>query len=83
MKFETLAYLKDGKYRIPVLKELNKSPKLPSELAFNLGISRVSISRILRSLKEKGMVEPHSKESRSIVYTITDDGKIALQGCLK
>ncbi len=83
MKLETLAFLKDGKYRIAVLKELSESPKLPSEIAYKLNISRVSISRILKTLKEKGMVESHSKDSRAIVYSITNEGIITLKECLK
>lgn len=83
MKLETLAFLKDGKYRIAILKELTGSPKLPSEIAFKLNINRASVSRILRILKEKGMVTAHSKDSRAIVYAITDDGKSALMECMK
>ena len=83
MKLETLAFLKDGKYRIAGLKELSESPKLPSEIAYKLNISRVSISRILKTLKEKGMVESHSKDSRAIVYSITNEGIITLKECLK
>jgi DNA-binding MarR family transcriptional regulator len=83
VKLETLAFLKDGKYRIAVLKELSESPKLPSEIAYKLNISRVSISRILKTLKEKGMVESHSKDSRAIVYSITNEGIITLKECLK
>ena len=83
MKLETIAFLKDGKYRITVLKELNESPKLPSEIAFKLNISRASLSRILRALKEKGMVESHSKDSRTIVYSITNEGLVTLKECLK
>lgn len=83
MKLETLAFLKDGKYRIAAMRELSESPKLPSEIAFKLNVSRASVSRILRTLKEKGMVESHSKEGRAIVYTITEEGKSALKECLK
>ena len=83
LKLETLAFLKDGKYRIAVLKELSESPKIPSEIAFKLNISRASISRILRTLKENGMVESHSKASRVILYSITEEGKSALRECLK
>lgn len=83
MKFETIAFLKDGKYRIAVLKELNESPKLPSEIALKLNISRASISRILKTLKDSGMVESHSKNGRAIVYSITEEGESGLRECLK
>lgn len=81
--FEAIAFLKDGKYRIIVLKELSESPKLPSEIAFKLNISRASISRILRTLKDKDMVESYSKNSRTIVYSITNEGLKTLGACLK
>lgn len=83
MKLEKIAFLKDGKYRIAILKELSESPKLPSEIAFKLNISRASLSRILRTLKEKGMVESHSKNSRTIVYSISIEGVDTLRECLK
>ena len=83
MRLETLAFLKDGKYRVAILKELTNSPKLPSEIAFNLEINRASVSRILRIMKEKGMVQSHSGEGRVVLYTITEEGKNALQECLK
>lgn len=83
MKLERVAFLKDGKYRIAILKELSGSPKLPSEIAFKLNISRASISRILKSLKEKGMVESHSEDSRTIVYSISKEGLNTLKECLK
>ncbi len=83
LNLETLAFLKDGKYRITVLRMLSDSPKLPSEIAYELNISRVSASRILKALKEKGMVESHSNGSRAVVYSITEEGLLALKECLK
>ncbi len=83
MNLEIIAFLKDGKYRIAVLKELSESPKLPSEIAFKLKINRASVSRILRALMEKGMVESHSNDSRAIIYSITEEGLLALKECLR
>lgn len=79
MDLEILAFLKDGKYRIAILKQLTDSPKLPSEIAFNLNISRASVSRILRIMREKGMVKSHSGKGRVVLYTITENGNNALE----
>ena len=78
MDLNIVGFLKDGKYRIMVLNELNKSPSLPSELAKKLDINRASISRILRDLKEKNLIECTSDNSRTIVYSITKEGKSML-----
>ena len=80
MDLNLIGFLKDGKYRIMVLNELNKSHSLPSELAKKLNINRASISRILRDLKEKNLIECTSDNSRTIIYSITKDGKNILGG---
>ena len=75
MDLEIMGFLKDGKYRKLALKELNSSPALPSELANKLQINRASISRILRDLKERNLIESVSSNTRTIVYKLTDKGK--------
>lgn len=75
MELELLGYIKDGKYRLKTLKLLNNSPSLPSELANKLNISRSSMSRILRNLKEKMLVTSSRSSSRTLIYSITDKGK--------
>ncbi|MGC8483870.1 MAG: MarR family transcriptional regulator [Thermodesulfobium sp.] len=71
--------MKDGKYRLKFLAEIANSPKLPSELASKFNISRVSVSRILKDLKEMGLIESFQSNSRTILYSITDEGKRALR----
>lgn len=75
MDLETIGFLKDGKYRKLALEELNKSPALPSELADKLQINRASISRILRDLKERDLIESISSNTRTVIYKLTKKGK--------
>jgi len=79
MDINLIAFIKDGPYRSKVLKELNDSPKIPSELAENLEIHRSSMSRILSNLEEKGLIRSSKKEGRTVVYVLTDDGKELLE----
>lgn len=78
MDLNLLSYLKDGKYRIKTLELLYESPYISSELAEKLNVNRASMSRILRSLKEKELVVPSTNNSRTVVYCITENGKNAI-----
>ena len=69
-----LNWVKDGEYRIKVLKLLKNKTYLPSELAKELDINRASISRILKALNEKKLVDRLSTKSRTITYLITKKG---------
>lgn len=75
MDLNLIVFLKDGKYRIEILKLLSKQHYLPSELATKLNINRASISRILKDLKDKELIISSSNNSRTIIYSITDLGK--------
>ena len=57
MDLNKIGFLKDGKYRLKILKEISIAPQLPSELADKLNLKRESVSRILRDLKEKNMMD--------------------------
>ena len=79
MELEVVGFLKDGKYRIQILKELNKTPLLPSEIAEKLGLHRSSVSRILNDMKKWDLIKSASKNSRTIIYSITKKGKKNLE----
>lgn len=79
MDLEMISFLKDGKYRLKVLRELNLKPQLPSELASKLGINRASLSRILKVLKDKGLIISSSNSSRTIIYSISKRGKSIME----
>lgn len=74
MDVELITWLKDGKYRIKTLRLLTAKPMLSSELAKRLGINRASMSRILRGLKEHGLVSAVSGKTRTVTYTLTEKG---------
>lgn len=74
-----MAFLKDGKYRLKFLNEINDSPKIPSELAFKFNITRVTASRVLRDLTNKGLIERTNNETRTVLYSITPKGEDVLK----
>ena len=80
MDLELIGFLKDGKYRLSILKEIYISPKLPSEIAKKFEVNRSSISRILRDLKKRNLVSIHSTSSRTKLYAITNLGREAIAG---
>jgi len=78
MNLDIISFLKDGKYRLDLLKDIKESPKLPSEIAKKFQLNRASVSRILRDLKNKNLIIPHSEKSRTIIYSITKSGEEVL-----
>jgi len=79
MSIELVNWLKDGKYRIPILKLLQDKNYLSSELAEKLNINRASMSRILRALRKKGLVRSISSDSRTVTYLLTKKGEETLK----
>ena len=79
MELELTNWLKDGKYRLAVLKLIAQESLLSSELAVKLNLNRASMSRILRNLKDKGLVDAITSGSRTVTYVITKRGKEALK----
>jgi|TARA_Y100000310_G_C20694709_1_gene824740 DNA-binding MarR family transcriptional regulator len=75
MSIELVNWLKDGNYRIPILKLLENKNYLSSELAKHFEVNRASMSRILKVLGEKKLVESISNGSRTVTYVITKKGK--------
>lgn len=76
---ELINWLKDGKYRRRVLEVLEEGPQLSSEIANKLGINRASMSRILKGLKEKNLLESVQSKSRTVTYVLNDEGKQTLE----
>ena len=79
MDLNLVNWAKDGQFRIKTLKLLREKSLLSSELAEKLGINRASMSRILRVLKEKQLVESITSNSRTVTYTISQKGIILLK----
>lgn len=79
MSIELVNWLKDGNYRIPILKQLENQNYLSSELAKHFEVNRASMSRILKLLEKKELVESISSGSRTVTYVITKKGKDAMK----
>jgi len=72
---DLLVFLKDGIYRIKILKALENKSMLSSELALELNVNRSSMSRMLKLLKEKDLIVSNSNKTRTVLYSISKKGK--------
>ena len=71
-----LGYVKTSEYRKKTLLELTKGYKIPSEIGKATDIRVTHISRSLKHLKEKGLVEClNEQDKRGRVYKLTDKGE--------
>ncbi|WP_458406095.1 winged helix-turn-helix domain-containing protein [Methanobrevibacter sp.] len=79
MDDETLkiyGYVISSSYRERSVKSLNKSNKIPTELAEDIGIRSNHISKVLKELKECGVAECINEEKRkNRFYRLTPKGK--------
>lgn len=71
---EIINWLKSGKYRVPMLNEL-LSPKSPSELAGILNINRASVSRIIKDLTSKKLIDCTESGAKTKLCIINEKGK--------
>lgn len=76
---ETINWIKSGKYRTKILVLLSKKPMLPSEMSKSLQINRVSISRILKDLQSKNLVDFVGQNTRTKTYFLTENAKKILE----
>jgi len=75
-----LGYVKTSEYRKKTLLELTKGYRIPSEIAKTTDIRVTHISRSLKHLKEKGLVEClNEQDKRGRVYKLTEKGKIIVE----
>ena len=72
---ESVAYVTGSKYRTLVFEELAKDPKHPSDIADAGEVARSHVSRALKELRDRGLVESYGAESRSKLYVFTDLGE--------
>ena len=76
---ELINWLRDGKYRIKILRMLSIRPMLPSEIAEELEVTRSSISRILGDLEEKGLISQANTNSRTRTRYLLELGRVILE----
>ena len=71
-----MGYVISSKYRTEVMKTLVDKPKIPSQIAKDIGIKQNHISNVLKELKNKGLVDiinPEAKKGR--YYRLTKMGE--------
>jgi predicted transcriptional regulator len=74
-----IVWVKDGEYRLKVLKNLEKENLLPSEIAAKINTHRSCTSRILKDLHDKDLVTYTESGSRTRLYNISEKGKLILK----
>jgi len=76
--FKDYAYVVSGRKRAEVLKLL-AYPRTPTELAKMLNVHANVISRILKDLGSRSLVESHELSGRKKTYRLTKKGETARQ----
>ena len=79
MDLELKNWLQSGKYRIGVLKRLQRSPSIPSELAKELKIHRSSIARVLNDLVKESLISKTTRNAKTTTYFLTKSGEKVTQ----
>lgn len=70
------AYVKVSSYRHKTVKTLQNKIKIPTEIARDTGINKSHVSKVLRELKESGIVECMNEEARKgRIYRLTEIGE--------
>lgn len=76
--FDDYAYVVSGRKRAEVLKLLSY-PRTPTELAKLLKVHANVITRILKDLASRNLVESHELSGRKGMYRLTKRGELARQ----
>ncbi len=79
MDWETVSFVISSEARFKTLVRLNGGEETPTQLATHLGVPISHISKALRELAEKNLIElltPNRKKAR--FYGITETGKLVL-----
>ncbi len=77
---DEVAFIKSSKYREIIIYEIGENFKMPKEISKAKNIHLSEVSRALKGLKEKEIVEiinPDAKKSR--IYQLTPKGKELLK----
>lgn len=77
--WDIVGYVISSRYRVAVLSRLSDSPATPSGIADDESLAVTHVSRALRGLRERGLVELLVPEERrkGRVYGITEEGRKA------
>lgn len=76
-EWDEIGFVISSRYRVAVLKQLADGPATPSQLATDSGLAIAHISRALRGLRDRGLVELLVSEDRKKgrVYGVTEKGE--------
>lgn len=80
MTWDQAGYIRGSDYRTATATALEESKKQPSEIAEETGIAISHVSRALKQLRERDLVQvlnPDAKKGR--LYALTDEGRAALE----
>lgn len=79
VKWKLLSFALSSDSREKVLYALER-PTTPTRVVKETGISKAHVSRILKKMVEKGLVELKTPEKRKgKIYVLTDEGKEILK----
>lgn len=74
--WDTVSFVQSSEYRTTTLKELQRKPQMPAEIAEETDVEIAHISRALGDLRERDLVEllvsEETKKGR--IYDITESG---------
>lgn len=75
--WDEIGYVISSTYRVKVLQRLSDSPAPPAQIAEDTGCAVSHVSRALKGLRERGLVDLLVPESRQKgrIYGITDEGR--------
>lgn len=76
-EWDEIGFVISSRYRVAVLRRLAEGPATPSQLASDSGLAIAHISRALRGLRERDLVELLVPEDRKKgrVYGVTERGE--------
>lgn len=76
-EWDEIGFVISSRYRVAVLKRLADGPATPSQLATDSGLAIAHISRALRGLRDRDLVELLVSEDRKKgrVYGVTENGE--------
>lgn len=76
-EWDVIGFVISSKYRVAVLETLSEGPTIPSSIASETGLPITHVSRALRALRERSLVEllvsKHKKKGR--IYGMTERGQ--------
>lgn len=76
-EWDQIGFIISSKYRTAVLEELMQGPSTPSSIASRTGLPITHISRALRTLRERSLVEllVSKDKKKGRIYGVTERGK--------